>query len=218
MPSFQTISELRFLHGSSVVGGLWSVVCGLWLVVCCHTLPSVFYFCCMTPEQSLFFDACRRGDLAAVQELYNTDVSLVNITDPRGFTPLIIAVYNNEVAVSEFLLDNGAAVDAPDASGNTALMGTAFKGYIELVNKLLAAGANVNQRNIQGATALTFAATFGQLEIAKLLLQHGADLQVQDVRGKSPLAHAIIQENTAMIALLEGSLPNSSEGGAQTGL
>ena len=170
----------------------------------------------MTPEQSLFFDACRRGDLATVEQLYNADPSLVNITDVRGFTPLIIAVYNNEAAVTDFLLQKGAAFDAQDASGNTAMMGAGFKGYIALIKRLLDAGADVNQRNFQGATALTFAATFGQLEIAELLLQKGADLHVQDVRGKSPLAHAIIQENEAMIELLEkyqAPSISSNEGG-----
>lgn len=167
------------------------------------TADCVLIFACMTSEQSFFFDACRRGDKTAAEELYQADKNLVNTVDTRGFTPLIIAVYNNETEVAEWLLQNGAAVDAQDASGNTALMGTAFKGYISLVEKLLDAGANVNQHNFQGATALTFAATFGQLQIAELLLKNGADLQVQDVRGKSPLAHAIIQENEAMIELLE---------------
>jgi ankyrin repeat protein len=182
-------------------------------------LETVFYFCFMTAEQSLFFDACRQGDLATVEQLYHSDHSLVNITDVRGFTPLIIAVYNNEVAVTDFLLHKGAAVDAQDASGNTAMMGAGFKGYIALIKRLLDAGANVNQRNFQGATALTFAATFGQLEIAELLLQNGADLNVTDVRGKSPLAHAIIQENEAMIALLEKyqALSISSNGAENKG-
>jgi hypothetical protein len=68
---------------------------------------------------------------------------------------------------------------------------------------LIEAGADVNLRNSQGAPALTFAATFGHLEIAELLLKNGADQSLKDSRGKTPLDHAILQENEAMINLLQ---------------
>ena len=82
-------------------------------------------------------------------------------------------------------------------------MGTCFKGYADLAEKLLEAGADVNIRNGQGAPALTFAATFGQLEIAERLMQKGAVINFQDARGKTPLDHARLQENDAMVALIE---------------
>lgn len=150
-----------------------------------------------------FFDACRRGDLQAIEQLYAEDPQVIHAQDFRGFTPLILAVYNGQPAVADFLLQHGAPADAQDAAGNTALMGVSFKGYTELAEKLLNAGADVNLRNGNGATALTFAATFGHLQIAERLLQHGADLSVTDARGKSPLDHAYIQENDPMIQLLE---------------
>ena len=82
-------------------------------------------------------------------------------------------------------------------------MGVCFKGYTEIAKKLIDAGADVNQRNSQGAPALTFATTFGHLEIAKMLLEKGADLSLRDSRGKSPLDHAMIQENTPMVELIQ---------------
>ena len=154
-------------------------------------------------NSALFFDACRRGDAAQVTRLYEHDQSLINIMDTRGFTPLILAVYNNQPQVVTYLIEKGAAVDAQDFSGNTALMGASFKGYTDVVQQLIAAGADVNLVNGNGATALTFAATFGQLQIAEILLHQGADVTVRDVRGKSPIDHAIIQENEAMVALLD---------------
>lgn len=157
----------------------------------------------ITPEQSAFFDACRRGDLEQVQSFYENDAEIIFVEDVKGFTPLIIAVYNNQPSVVDFLLEKGAKVETGDQTGNTALMGVCFRGYKELVEKLINAGVNIDQRNNQGATALTFAATFGHLEIAKMLLDQGADLQARDVRGKSPLDHAIIQENEAMVNLLQ---------------
>lgn len=155
-------------------------------------------------NESAFFDACRSGDKALVEKIYAERPDIIHAEDARGFTPLIIAVYNNQPEVVDFLLEKGAKPETHDQNaGNTALMGVCFKGYKELAEKLINAGADINQRNNQGATALTFAATFGHIEIARLLLDKGADVRARDVRGKSPLEHAVIQENEEMVTLLQ---------------
>jgi len=156
-----------------------------------------------------FFEACRRNDIENIRLLYEKDPALVNTVDMRGFTPLILAVYNDAADVVDFLIDKGANLHAQDGSGNTALMGVCFKGYKDIAQKLLNAGVDVNQRNANGATALTFAATFGHLQIAEWLLEKGADINIRDSRGKSPLDHAYIQENDAMIALLERGIKSN---------
>lgn len=154
-------------------------------------------------EQAFFFDACRRGDVADVSKVCELFPELINASDAKGYTPLIIAAYNDQKEVVDLLLEKGALPDSQDISGNTALMGAAFRGHIEIVRRLLAAGADVNARNGQGAPALTFAATFGQLDIARLLLENGADSTLADSRGKSAFDHAMLQENEAMILLIK---------------
>jgi ankyrin repeat protein len=153
-------------------------------------------------NESAFFDACRRGDLEEIQTIYKTDPQFIHLADPKGFTPLIIAAYNNQSHITPFLLEKGADTDAQDSAGNTALMGVSFKGYTPIAVQLLEAGADVNLRNSNGAPALTFAATFGHLRIAELLLQHGADSTLADARGKTPFDHARIQENEEMMELI----------------
>lgn len=148
------------------------------------------------------FDACRRNDLEKVESIYQSDPDAIFKTDLKGFTPLILAVYNNAADVVDYLLQKGAKTEGHDAAGNTALMGVCFKGYKDLAQKLIDAGANVNERNTNGATALTFAATFGHLEIAEMLLKKGADINLLDSRGKSPLDHAKLQENWPMYDLI----------------
>jgi len=155
------------------------------------------------------FDACRRGDLALVQELCAANPALVNAVDMKGFTPLVLAAYNEQAAIVDFLIANGADLNVQDAAGNTALMGVSFKGYKEIAKRLLDAGANVNLRNSNGAPAITFAATFGHLQIAEWLLQHGADLSLCDSRGKTPIDHAVIQGNEAMVELFQKYLPSA---------
>ncbi len=153
-------------------------------------------------EQAFLFDACRRGDVADVTKMCELFPELINEADHRGFTPLIISAYSNQLEIVNILLQHGADVSLADAAGNTAMMGGVFKGYIDIVKTLVQYGANVNQQNGQQATALTFAATFGQIEIAKFLLEKGAETSIADNRGKTPLDHAVIQENEEMISLL----------------
>jgi ankyrin repeat protein len=71
-----------------------------------------------------------------------------------------------------------------------------------MVQLLVDNGADVNQVNLNGATALLFAATFGQEEIARILLSKQADQTISDSQGKTALNHARLQENRAMIELL----------------
>lgn len=149
------------------------------------------------------FQVARTNDVIALEALLATAEIDVNQTDKRGFTPLILAVYNQSYEVAKLLLENGANPNAQDLSGNTALMGASFKAYPEMVDLLLAHKADVNLLNYNQAPALLFAATFGQLEIAKKLLEHGADKNLKDHNGKTALDHAQIQENEAMIQLLK---------------
>ncbi len=157
----------------------------------------------MVTDQTDIFDACRRGDVALVERIYEVNPAIIHVDDFKGFSPLTIAVYNNQLAVVEFLLSKGARAEMQDQAGNTALMGVCFRGYKDLVPILLKSGPDVNQRNYQGATALTFAATFGHLEIAQALLEKGADINIADARGKTPLDHAISQDNEEMLELFK---------------
>ena len=157
----------------------------------------------MSVDPTAIFEACRQNNLLNVQKIYAADPSSIHAIDARGFTPLILAVYNNATEVVVFLLEKGVKTDGRDAAGNTALMGVSFKGNVELAEKLIKAGANVNERNSNGATALIFAANFGHLQMATLLLQNVADISLADASGKTPLDHARLQENWEMFDLIK---------------
>ena len=149
------------------------------------------------------FNAARQGDLEVVRALAGLRSDTLNSQDAKGYTPLILAVYNEQHAVVQYLLSNKVVIDAQDNAGNTALMGAVFKGYEHQVAQLLGAGADVNMRNYNLATALTFACTFTGPGIVKQLLEAGADKNVQDARGLTPLDHAKMQGNELVIRLLE---------------
>ena len=156
----------------------------------------------MSIDQNEIFEACRQGNVEKIKELYQQNPDVINAEDYKGFTPLILATYNDQPQATDFLLEKGAVIDPPNGTANSALMGVCFKGYTDIAAKLLDAGAAINQINSNGATALTFAATFGHLAIAEMLLKKGADVRAADARGKTAIDHADMQGNQEMYDLL----------------
>ncbi|QSE99224.1 ankyrin repeat domain-containing protein [Fulvivirga lutea] len=114
-------------------------------------------------------EALRNKDLVALKNIITNNPQVVNHPDGRGFTPLILATYFDDVDAAKILLESGANINAQDASGNTALMGVCFKGSEKIVNLLLDHGADTSLKNHQGDTALAFAEKYDQPAIAKLL-------------------------------------------------
>ncbi len=115
----------------------------------------------MIPINELVIPAARKGDVAVLRELIRQNADL-NVREEKGYTPLIIACYNNHYATAELLLQNGADVNAQDTGGNTALMGIAFKGYADIAKLLIENKADLNIQHGNGGSALMFAAMFGQ--------------------------------------------------------
>jgi ankyrin repeat protein len=148
------------------------------------------------------FSAARNNDVLMLQQYIKQHTS-VDTTDRRGSTPLIIAVYNHQPEAVKLLLDAKADPNKQDLMGNTALMGVCFRGYTDMAELLIAHHTDINQVNYNGASALIFAATFGHTDIVKLLLEAGANKALTDNTGKNALQHAQLQQNEAIIALLQ---------------
>ncbi|MDQ6814489.1 MAG: ankyrin repeat domain-containing protein, partial [Bacteroidota bacterium] len=95
----------------------------------------------MSTDPNQIFDACRRNDRHLVAKIFEADPGAIHASDVKGFTPSILAVYNNSVDAVDFLLQKGVKTSGQDAAGNTTLMGVSFKGYTAAAEKLLEAGA-----------------------------------------------------------------------------
>jgi len=149
-------------------------------------------------RQQLLFEAARLGRADMVDPLVKAGAD-IDAYDDRGFTPLILAAYNGQLATVEALIARGANACRPDRDqGNTAQMGVAFKGENVVAARLLKAGCDVNARNNAGQTALMMAALFNRTAQVDMLLAAGADRAIQDAAGRSASSVAADQGNAAM--------------------
>jgi ankyrin repeat protein len=157
-----------------------------------------------TPErrQELLFEAARLGRTDMFAPLLKAGAD-INGTDKRGFTPLILAAYNGQMAAVDALLAAGADACKPDtAQGNTAQMGVAFKGDDAIAARLLKEKCDVNARNKAGQTALMMAALFGRTAQIDMLMKAGADRTLADASGRTAASVAGSQGNTTLAETL----------------
>ncbi|WP_413699429.1 ankyrin repeat domain-containing protein [Psychromonas sp. KJ10-10] len=104
--------------------------------------------------ESDIFDFARTGDLRGFANLLQKNETLdLNATNQKGYSALMLAVYNGERDFCEALLRCGADVHSRDFIGNTVLMGSAYKGDLDIVKLLLQFGANISDTNQTKMTA-----------------------------------------------------------------
>jgi uncharacterized protein len=127
----------------------------------------------------------------------------INVSDKKGYTPLIYAAYFDHEGMVNFLLQNGANACMKDNRGNTALMGAIFKGNIKIAFRLLESECDIDQNNNADQTALMYATLFGRKQIAEQLIEKGAKIAAQDLNGNSAMSLAQDQFNQEMITILE---------------
>ncbi|XP_076868219.1 ankyrin repeat and SAM domain-containing protein 6 isoform X2 [Brachyhypopomus gauderio] len=100
------------------------------------------------------FNALKLGNTQLVKEILEDEPSQVNMANPDGASPLMMAAVSGQVEVVQLLVEQGADVDRQDGiHGWTALMQATYHGKKEVVKYLLNQGADVNLRAKNGYTA-----------------------------------------------------------------
>lgn len=148
------------------------------------------------------FNAARGGDIDALQA-YHEQGGDLNVANPRGHTPFILAAYYDQPEVMHWLKQAGADVCAVDEQGSNAFMGVAFRGYDHLAEWLLEhTDCGVNYQNYAGQTALMMAALFGREAMIETLLEAGADPEIRDFQGNTAASLAQAQGLSAVAETL----------------
>ncbi len=119
--------------------------------------------------QNMALDFARKGNLDELSRMIYSGLN-INLSDHKGNSLLMLASYNNQIELVEFLIKKGAEVDKRNDRGQTPLAGVCFKGYFEMVKLLVEKGkANIYANNGMGTTPVTFSALFGHKEITEYL-------------------------------------------------
>jgi len=103
-----------------------------------------------------------------------------SVLDP-DIQPIFYAVYNNDAAGLDALIQKGADINLCDHFGQSLLHITQNK---DIADMLIAAGADVNAKDFDYQMTPIFNK---DIEIAKLLVEAGADVNARGKNGNTPL-------------------------------
>jgi ankyrin repeat protein len=132
----------------------------------------------LTDHSKEFRKALYSRNTVLVEKMLKEHPSLANAKNidgqEKGWTPLHVAAYSGDVAMTKVLLNHHAKVDAVDNRGLTPLLWTAFEGKEEVAGVLLSNGADINARGKDGRTTLDLAKNTLNEKMIQLLRERGA--------------------------------------------
>lgn len=142
----------------------------------------------------------RFGNLECVKKLILMKAD-VNITDDKGWTPLIYSVYS-KIEIMQLLIENGAKIEQISNDGGNSLILASELGRLDNLKLLLDNKANVNHLTKNKGTPLMHAAIRGHTSIVDELLKRGGDPNIVDFKFISPLMHAASNGHLECVKLL----------------
>lgn len=158
---------------------------------------SIFAF-----SQEKVFDIARKGTVQQMDSLFVSNAKILEAKSPQGFTPIILASYQNNVEVVAYLLSKKVNINDVSPMG-TPLMAAVVKNNQEIAKMLLDANADTNLTDANGSSALHYAVLFKLYDIIPMLLSKGADVNLMDKTQKSPKMFAEISKDEKLINLLK---------------
>ncbi|KUJ16421.1 ankyrin [Mollisia scopiformis] len=151
--------------------------------------------------------AVRVDDRATVLKLLKggAAVDAVEATgNPRGASPLLLAVLQGHVKMAQFLIRQKARQDIADEKGRLPLPVAAEMGYELLVRDLIKAGGDKDLKSGENEDTLLMLAVKGGHEgVVRVLLERGADREEGNKFGDVAMDVAEEKKDKKILALLE---------------
>lgn len=130
------------------------------------------------------FDAIENNNIQSAKYFIKKGSNVNEVKD--GKTPIMLAIEQNNVEMTELLFDKGA-----DIKMNNLLVESFKKNNIKMTKLALSRGANVNSKTHDGITMLLLALHKNvNIEIIKLLLDWRADVNGKTSKGTTALIYA----------------------------
>lgn len=108
-----------------------------------------------TPQKEILW-AAEKGKLDKIKELLAQDLTLINVVDDDGYTPLHRACYGNFVDVVDYLLEKGADISHKTQTQWQPLHSCCHWNNKECAIRLIQHGADVNATSEGGIAVLYF--------------------------------------------------------------
>ncbi|CAJ0937562.1 unnamed protein product [Ranitomeya imitator] len=132
--------------------------------------------------------------------------NVINLTDEEGFTPLMWAAAHGQIAVVEFLLQNGADPQVLGKGRESALSLACSKGYTDIVKMLVECGVDVNEYDWNGGTPLLYAVHGNHVKCVKILLENGADPTIETDSGYNSMDLSVALGHRSVQQVIENHL------------
>ncbi|XP_059487008.1 serine/threonine-protein phosphatase 6 regulatory ankyrin repeat subunit A-like [Neocloeon triangulifer] len=148
--------------------------------------------------------ACRKGNLESLKYLIGLEQFFpIGQKSPKNETALHFATMSGNLALVEFLMNNGLDCNEPDSEGYTPFLLSAGAADVNVVCFFVEKGANLSSANKTGRNALHLSCQEGKLENARYLLSTGRfDLAQKDLQGYEAIHIATIEEHCNILDLL----------------
>lgn len=121
------------------------------------------------------FLACKNGSSELINRLLQIP-KIINVQDENGWTPLIIAIYNNQKEVVKTLLMNGANLSICNFKGTTPLM-YAKSAYVkykdpEIIKLLVSLDVNIYQKDYTNKNVLDYCLENNKFELLDIIKEN----------------------------------------------
>ncbi|KAK5644467.1 hypothetical protein RI129_005767 [Pyrocoelia pectoralis] len=146
---------------------------------------------CVNKEgKTPLIQAIEQDDLQMVTFLLNIGANVNNSTLITKRTPLMVALFRNNIHISNLLISKGGDASAVDCNNLTAFHYAVDSNIINNVELCIQHKFNINASDNKGWTPLIRAVILNCCdEILLLLLKNGADASLKDKRGFDFKAH-----------------------------
>jgi len=136
-------------------------------------------------------------------------LSLMELRDAEGWTPLASAAFNYKEALCEFLVKKSCTLCLNDGQKKQLKSKLSYRihaatqrGNKTALQLLLDMGADINERDADGGTAILGAVYFNHLSCVKILVERGADATIANSRKRTALHHAVWSQNEQIMKFL----------------
>ena len=105
------------------------------------------------------FESIKSGDNNTAKHLCGCS-SIINAKDKHGWSPLIVAVYNGNIEMAKYLVDNGADIHVKNNNGTNLLMyaknNAVDTGDLRILEYVLSLGLDLLEQDYEGFSVIDY--------------------------------------------------------------